>query len=382
MKQFVRNTLCLFTAILLSRPIAEAQCTGADNTTSTGANIVSGGASWINPNSVQSTDGSVASVSALISAFSIITTTSDYINVTNLGLSVPSANSICGVAVTINRQTFALLALGASTASDNSIKLIKGGAIVGTEHAATGVAWPTSLGAATYGNSSDLWGTTLTPADVNASNFGVAISTKLVAQILSVAFSAHIDQVTVTVYSQGILLPLELQNFTAQPSQQGNTLTWSVAGLAGGDSDRVSVQRSSDGVSGWHQLAVLDLASGPGGSPQQNYTDMNPLPGISFYRLCLVSPSGNTIYSSISSVSARSGPAVNIHTYPNPFTGQINITSPVPFTRLALRDAQGNTLWKKGYPAGVTNTSISASNLPGGIYFVQVDGTICQLIKN
>jgi hypothetical protein len=350
----------------------------------------------------------VASVSALVSALSIITTTSDYINVTNLGLSVPSANTICGVAVTINRQTFALLALGASTVSDNSIKLIKAGAMVGTEHAATGVAWPTSLGATTYGNSSDLWGTTLTPADVNASNFGVAISTKLVAQILSVAFSAHIDQVTVTVYSQGILLPLELQNFTAQRSQQGNTLTWSVAGLPGGDlSGRVSIQRSSDGVAGWQQLALLDLPDGASitsdngastntggsasttngpsttGSPQQIYTDMNPVPGINFYRLCLISPSGGLTYSSIVTVSAKGAPTVNIHTYPNPFTSQINITSPVPFTRLVLRDAQGNTLWKKSYPPGdVSNTSIPVSSLPGGIYFVQVDGTIFQLIKN
>jgi len=372
--------------------MAGAQCTGANNTTSTGANAASGGASWINPNSVQSTDGSAASVSALLSAFSIITTTSDYINVTNLGLNVPSANNICGVVVTINRQTFSLLALGTSTVSDNSIKLIKGGSMVGTEHAATGVSWPTSLNTATYGSSADLWGTTLTPADVNASNFGVAISTKLVAQVLSVAFSAHIDQVTVTVYSQGILLPLELHNFSAQRSQQGNTLTWSVAGLDASavpaDSPnpttptamgRISIQRSSDGVADWHQLAILDLTSG---SPNQTYTDMNPLPGINFYRLCLVSPAGNAIYSQIVTISASTVPSVTVHTYPNPFTGQINITSPIPFTRLILRDAQGNTLWKRSYSAGVSNTSIPASSLPGGIYFVQVDGTICQLIKN
>ena len=37
--------------------------------------------------------------------------------------------------------------------------------------------WPRSWGAyRSYGNSADLWGTTLTPADVNSSGFGVAYS--------------------------------------------------------------------------------------------------------------------------------------------------------------------------------------------------------------
>ena len=481
MKQFVlgslclfgRGFLCLFSTFLLCRPLARAQCAGAGNTTSTGANAGSGGASWINPNSVQSTDGSAASVSALLSAFSIITTTSDYINVTNLGLSVPFANSICGVAVTINRQTFSLFALGTSTVTDNSIRLIKGGSMVGTEHAATGVAWPTSLATTTYGSSSDLWGTTLTPADVNASNFGVAISTKLVAQVLSVAFSSHIEQVTVTVYSQGILLPLEFGDFTARRSQQGNTLTWSLTGLnaatapassvsgapassdpsgptssvpgaptssvpgaptssdptssvpgapassdptpslpgAPASSDpsgptssvpgaptsspataaptagRIVIQRSSDGVADWQQLAVLDLAGNTNGSPStggpgvQSYTDLNPLPSSNFYRLCFISASGSLTWSPVKTVAAKGGASVTIHTYPNPFTDQINITSPVSFTRLILRDAQGQILCRKEYPARVSNTSIPASGLPGGIYFVQVDSTIFQLIK-
>ncbi|WP_431213570.1 hypothetical protein ACQ86N_01215 [Puia sp. P3] len=126
MKQIVRGSLCLFVSTLLCRPFAVAQCTGDNNPTSTGANAGSGGSSWVNPNNIQSTDGSVASVSAVVSALSIITTTTDYLNVTNLGLNVPSANTICGVAVTINRQTFSLLTLGTSTVSDNSIMLLKG----------------------------------------------------------------------------------------------------------------------------------------------------------------------------------------------------------------------------------------------------------------
>lgn len=59
---------------------------------------------------------------------------------------------------------------------DHRVRIIKNGAI-GTTDKATADAWP--LGSdiyATYGGSSDLWGETWTPSDVNSANFGVAIS--------------------------------------------------------------------------------------------------------------------------------------------------------------------------------------------------------------
>ena len=395
MKQFVRGSLCLIVSFLLHRPFAGAQCTGSDNTTSTGANAGSGGTSWTNPNSIQSTDGSVASVSAVLSALSIITTTTDYLDVTNLGLNVPSGNTICGVAVTINRQTFSLLTLGTSTVSDNSIQLLKGGVRVGAEHAATGVAWPTSPGTATYGGSSDLWGTTLTPADVNGSGFGVAISTKLVAQILSAAFSARIEQVTVTVFSQGILLPVGFQDFTARRGREGNILTWTEDRGSGG-SGLVVVQRSADGVGGWQQLDVMDDAAGTGGSGRgggsdriggsdliggsQTFIDRSPLPRTNFYRLSHLSAGGAVTYSPVKTVGGKS--ATSVRVYPNPFADLININSPVPFTRLVLRSAHGQTLWIREYAAGVGTASIPVDGLPRGVYFVQVDGTNYQLLKN
>ncbi|WP_431217935.1 T9SS type A sorting domain-containing protein [Puia sp. P3] len=227
------------------------------------------------------------------------------------------------------------------------------------------------MGAAVYGSSSDLWGTTLLPADVNGSGFGVAISSKLIAQILSVAFSSRIDQVTVTVYSQGILLPVEVDGFSARRGQQGNILTWTEdigSGL-------VVVQRSADGLAGWQQLEVKDVTGGP-----QSYTDVRPLSGIGFYRLCFVSPGGGMLYSPVSAVGGKSAAIVRV--YPNPVVDQININSPVSFTRLVLRSARGQTLWRREYAAGVGTASIPVAGLPKGIYFVQVDGTNYQLLKN
>jgi len=55
---------------------------------------------------------------------------------------------------------------------ENTIKLIKGGAISGNNKS-TGATIPTTLTTVSYGGTNDLWGLTFSVADVNASNFGV-----------------------------------------------------------------------------------------------------------------------------------------------------------------------------------------------------------------
>ncbi|MFW6172477.1 MAG: hypothetical protein ACOC5T_01915 [Elusimicrobiota bacterium] len=59
---------------------------------------------------------------------------------------------------------------------DYSVKLVKGGSITGNEKAEDTALPDGTFGTRTYGNSTDLWGTTLTKSDVEASNFGVVIS--------------------------------------------------------------------------------------------------------------------------------------------------------------------------------------------------------------
>lgn len=79
--------------------------------------------------------------------------------------------------------------------ADNRVRIVKGGSIGTTNK--TGGAWPTSDAYATYGADDDLWGETWTPADINASNFGVAISA-----IGEFAFPtvASVDHIRITVY--------------------------------------------------------------------------------------------------------------------------------------------------------------------------------------
>src|SRR5690606_26209945 len=74
-------------------------------------------------------------------------------------------------------------------ASDNIVKLVKGGSVVGDDKSSG--SWPIELAPELYGGPTDLWGTSLTPAEVNASDFGVVLSATVGSD--AVAYVAHIQ---------------------------------------------------------------------------------------------------------------------------------------------------------------------------------------------
>lgn len=100
------------------------------------------------------------------------------LKITGLGLAVPAGATIKGVQVTIYRG-----ANRSNAVSDVTVQLLKAGTAAGSNRAQSGfwpqILWnayniPASGGIQTiYGSNTDLWGTTLTPTDVNNSGFGV-----------------------------------------------------------------------------------------------------------------------------------------------------------------------------------------------------------------
>ena len=74
--------------------------------------------------------------------------------------------------------------------------LLKAGATTGITDHASGTDWGTTDGTVTYGSASDLWGTTWTPAQINASNFGVRLK---VGNRTSSSRTASINRIRVTV---------------------------------------------------------------------------------------------------------------------------------------------------------------------------------------
>lgn len=124
------------------------------------------------------------------------TTTSNYLYAQGYGFSVPSNATITGIKVT----AYKLVSSGGGFVDvlDNSIRLLKGGVKTGTDQS-LGATWVGGSSIKEWGSSTSMWGTSLTPADVNASDFGVAIAVDILGDDMSVT-SAQVDAVQITVY--------------------------------------------------------------------------------------------------------------------------------------------------------------------------------------
>jgi hypothetical protein len=126
----------------------------------------------------------------------------NYLVCTQLASSIPAGSTINGITVKIERYN----GEGGEmlTITDNAIYLTKDGTNTVGSNKSAGVTWsltdPNTLNE-TFGSSSDLWGTTFTAAEVNASTFGVMISPNLSIGGSGAAIGANvkIDQIIVDI---------------------------------------------------------------------------------------------------------------------------------------------------------------------------------------
>src|SRR5262249_56903876 len=102
------------------------------------------------------------------------TSSSANLDLTDFNYVLPSTATIQGIKVDVERKASANTST--NYINDADVYLLKGGSTTGvTDKAATSTKWPTSDGVATYGSSTDLWGTTWSYSNADASNFGVRI---------------------------------------------------------------------------------------------------------------------------------------------------------------------------------------------------------------
>jgi hypothetical protein len=157
----------------------------------TGANFNDGGTTaWSSPTNIQGDTTSTAATCNISAGGG----TSQKLRATNFGFSIPTAAGIAGVTVEIERN-----AANTNRHADDNVQLIKAGSEVGDDKA-TGTSITTTKQFITYGGSNDLWGTTLTATEVNASNFGV--SYKIIRTGTATTTSVYRVRITVE-YSEG-----------------------------------------------------------------------------------------------------------------------------------------------------------------------------------
>lgn len=168
-----------------------AQCTSSQgaNSGSVFVNVAGFSTSpWSQAQNAQSSDSSYASISLSSSG-----SYSDYLQATGFNFSIPATASICGIELNVERSDSGLISV-----KDYLIRVVKNNTVTGYNNAHNTL-WSTTDSVVTYGGKDSLWGTTWTPAEINDSNFGAAVSAFRGSGIPGVSL-AKVDQITIKVF--------------------------------------------------------------------------------------------------------------------------------------------------------------------------------------
>jgi hypothetical protein len=193
-----RNLVFLIIATLVAflgvNTVVWGQTTTGPNNPGTGANVTGiGNVSWTNP-------GNIASASTTDNArVTLNNNSSNYLQGRSYGFAIPTNATIQGIEVAIGK----LRESGQGNEMyDNQVRLLKNGSVTGSNYANT-ANWTRDQGTpdvVNYGGQTDLWGVSWTPAEINAGNFGVAISARTTQNIYASVYSMQV-RVTYTTTS-------------------------------------------------------------------------------------------------------------------------------------------------------------------------------------
>jgi hypothetical protein len=159
-----------------------------------------GTVAWSVPNNAKVSDDTYTTASG--SAVFV----SNYLKATNFGFGIPTGARIDGIVVTVERKT------DSTSVKDIGVYLVKNGTIGGTNHVSTGSAgytaclapvtgsdcWSTAETVVTYGNSTDLWGLSWAPDDINNALSGIVFEASRTYG--TGARTISVDSITMTVY--------------------------------------------------------------------------------------------------------------------------------------------------------------------------------------
>lgn len=260
---------------------------------------------------------------------------------------------------TVNRQLISCIHLQGIREADNSVRLIKGGVITGNNYAATTSAWPTVDAYQVYGSSTDLWGTTWTDAQINATNFGAVLSASVQNGI------AAVDHMRITIYSHSTL-PIELLDFSGESKGGVNYVYWQTAMEI--NNKEFVIERSADGIH-FEEIATIAGKINSRVFNSYSFADKEALTGLSYYRLKQVDLDGSFKYFNNIALD-NSGKAEELVVYPNPsYDGVFNLAS-LQTNNEGIYIYSSEMKLVKYVPAEGPELEISLQHLPDGTYYL------------
>lgn len=149
-----------------------------------GQNIDRGQGDWATPTNIYTSNNAYAEIDIPPEGLS------DWLRATTFGFSIPAGSTINGIEARFEKRA------ENSLIRDWDTKIVKAGSEQGDDKGQAG--WPTTDTYVVYGGAADLWGLTWTPAEINASNFGVSISARSYSP--TTTYYALVDHVQIKVY--------------------------------------------------------------------------------------------------------------------------------------------------------------------------------------
>lgn len=171
--------------------------------------------------------------------------------------------------------------------------------------------------------------------------------------------------------NENITLPIELANFEAVASA-GNTvmIQWRTASEL--NNQLFTIERSSNG----RDYEALTSVEGQGTTKQATdyeYVDVNPLNGISYYRLSQTDFDGTTTTFKPVSIKLELKASPSFSVYPNPLTGStlyVDFSAPQEAT-IQVIDASGNIVLSEDIDESTSNAALTMNdNATPGFYYV------------
>ncbi len=198
----------------------------ANNRYPSAAVSLNSGTGWASPMSAIADDNSAATTTVTATGSGTTMLDSQTLYVSGYNFTIPADAVISGISVRVARHQSG----GLANAWDSSVRLVKAGAPIGV-NLGSNANWPATKTYKVYGSENDRWGTTWTPADVNNSQFGVALSVTQYAQLFT-SGTAHVDAIDISIK---YLIPGSLNWYTAS---SGGTLlgtgqTFNPVGVSG-----------------------------------------------------------------------------------------------------------------------------------------------------
>lgn len=173
-----------------------------------------------------------------------------------------------------------------------------------------------------------------------------------------------------TTISDGVAtpLPIELLSFNTELAGEAVNISWTTASET--DNDFFTLERSEDGVN-WSMLAEVTGAGTTTVQKNYEFTDYNPMPGLSYYRLKQTDYDGQFELFPASVVLYE--PDNLFKAFPNPTSGILNITtsSDLSNASISVKNLNGQTL-QVGESTSSHQTALDISNLPIGVYLLEI----------